>query len=522
MTEPQRLFRIKKVSTKINVFLILKVILIILGLELQACKSDSSRSTDTLTVALGAPPFSTDPLLATDASGMRLVSLIYQGLVKIGSDLKPSPDLAYKWKVEKKNYTFYIKKNTKFSDGSPIKCRDIERSIKAYQSDKTPFKSAFSPIQNTTCTDNEKDIVFRFSLSSPSAKFLVADLPVLKIFKNQLGTGAFKLQNKENLKYTLSPNDYYKEVQPYNLELNFLKDDFARFLKTYKGEIDVAPNSIPFEKVNSFHKTKFKIIERPSLSTSYLLINHKNENLKDKNFRQVLYNGIGIEDIIKNRFNHHVTLAKSLLTPEHPYFAKPLLDIKVDAGKRLNLTRPLKLKTSNARQSIETGKIIAQKLRDIGIPTQLQSFEWGTFYRDIKSGNYDLALMKWVGVVDPDQYNVAFHSDEFPPGRNRGFYKDKTIDELLKRSEDFYDFSSRKKIYDEIQIKIFNDLAIIPLWHENQIHIIHPRIKYYTVNPMGDFTSLLNLKIKDKTRFQSENKGKGQSKGQSNSKGQNP
>lgn len=449
-------------------------------------------------MALGAPPFSTDPLLATDASGMRFVSLIYQGLVRIGSDLKPTKDLAYKWDVDENKYTFYIKKTTKFSNGSSLACEDLLQSISAYQSDVTPFKSAFKPIQNPTCKTSGEDIILKFNLPSPSAKFLVADLPVLKIFKKNLGTGPFSLKSKENLKYLLSPNKHFKTPQNYSLELHFLKDDFARFLKTYKGEIDIAPNSIPFEKVSSFDKSDFKIIERPSLSTSYLLINHKNQNLKDKSFRAAVYKGVGIKDIIKNRFDNHVTLAKSLLTPEHPYFAEALSTLEVSSGEKLKLTRPLVLKTSNARQSIETGKIIAQKLRDIGLPTQLQSFEWGTFYRDIKSGNYDLALMKWVGVIDPDQYNIAFHSEEFPPGRNRGYYKNVKIDHFLDLSKSLFKFEDRKKIYDDIQIQIFKDLAIIPLWHENQIHIVHPRIKNYSVNPMGDFSSFLNLKVMDK------------------------
>jgi peptide/nickel transport system substrate-binding protein len=130
------------------------------------------------------------------------------------------------------------------------------------------------------------------------------------------------------------------------------------------------------------------------------------------------------------------------------------------------------------------------------VPVQVQSFEWGTFYRDIKSGNYDLALMKWVGVIDPDQYNIAFHSNEFPPGRNRGYYSNTKVDSLLDEARSIVDTEKRLDYYKKIQTLIYKELAILPLWHENQIHIVHPRIENYKVNAMGDFMPLVDITVK--------------------------
>jgi len=463
-----------------------------------SCKTQKKRPTSEVSVALGAPPFSLDPLMSTDATGMRLLSLTHQGLVKIGYDLKAEPDLAKSWIINKNNYTFYIDKNTRFSDGSPLLCKHIIKSIEAYQSERTPFKRAFKPIVENSCSIKGDELILKLKLQSPSAKFLLSDLPVLKFMgPNKIGSGPYLLKSKEPTLYTFTPNKYFSQKVNHSLKFYFLKDDFSRFLKTYKGEIDVAPNSIPFEKVNSFKDTPYNVIERPSLSTSYLLINFKNPRLKNLKVRKAFYTGIDIPDLVENRFENHVTLAKSLLSPEHPYFSKDLSVMKHAYARLDKKPGLLTLKTSNSRQSIETGKIIAQKLRDLGMPVQVQSFEWGTFYRDVKSGNYDLALMKWVGVIDPDQYNIAFHSSEFPPGRNRGYYSNEIIDNLLDRARTVTDFKERHELYKKVQNIIFNDLAIIPLWHENQIHVVHPRIKDYKVNPMGDFSSLVNLTVKE-------------------------
>lgn len=426
-----------------------------------------------------------------------MVSLLYQGLVRVGPDMSPIGDLAEKWNVIDDKFTFYISNKSRFSDGSLLTCSDILRSIKAFQSDKTPFKAAFKKINTVKCLTNKEFYILTFLYPSMAEKFLLADLPVLKIFKNSLGSGPFVL-TEENPSFSLiKPNKYYPNPQNYSLKFFYLKDDFARFLKVYKGEIDISPNSLPFEKLNSFKNSSFQVYETPSLSTSYLLINFKNLFLNDLDLRKKIYRSLDLTSLAQNRFENHVTIAKSLLFPSHPYYSPSLKNIHFDSLKKTKLLRsPLVFKTSNSRQSIENGKIIAQSLRANGIPVVLQSYEWGTYYKDVKQGNYDLALMKWVGVVDPDIYNIAFHSKEFPPGRNRGYYKSTSLDKMLDDASKIKNSAKRKIKYREIQDFVFKNLAIIPLWHENQIHILHPRIQGYKANPMGDFYPLLNLSIK--------------------------
>ncbi len=453
------------------------------------------KDSNLISVALGSPPSSINPTKATDATGMRLVSLIYQGLVRIGLDLKPTSDLAHTWKTKGKTHTFYISSKINFSDGSPLSCQDLKQSILNFQNKQCPFNSVFKDITNITCFKNDVDFVLSFNTPTNSEKFLLADLPVLKIQKGSLGTGAYTISENKPTHTTLKKNPFYSNPQKYNIKLFYIKDDLARFLKIYKGEIDIAPNSIPIEKVRSFLKTPLMVLEKPSLSTTYLLINFKNKALKSLAVRKKIYQALNIPELVTHRFDNHVTLAKSLLSPEHPYYSINLNSIHHTSNDE-NLSIPtLIFKTSNARQTRETAKIMMHTLKTQKIKTSLKSFEWGTFYKDIKNGRFDIALMKWVGVVDPDIYNIAFNSNEFPPGRNRGYYTNPELDKILNLGRLSKNQSKRIQTYKTAQDIVFKNLAIIPLWHENQIHIVHPRLKNYKLNPMGDFTSFLNLSI---------------------------
>ena len=122
---------------------------------------------------------------------------------------------------------------------------------------------------------------------------------------------------------------------------------------------------------------------------------------------------------------------------------------------------------------------------------KLESYEWGVFYRDIQNGRFDAALMKWVGVMDPDIYRVAFHSKNFAPsGRNRSFYANQELDRLLDKAVPILEERRRKAVYDKIQEIVARDVVIIPLWHDQEIAVVKAGVKGYSLPDNGDFSSL--------------------------------
>ena len=108
-----------------------------------------------------------------------------------------------------------------------------------------------------------------------------------------------------------------------------------------------------------------------------------------------------------------------------------------------------------------------------------------------------MALMKWVGVTDPDIYRIAFYSDnEAPRGRNRSFYKNKTLDHLLEQGFQTPGLEKRKEIYDKIQKIISDNYVVIPLWHDKEVSILKRNIENYHVRFNGDFLSLTSVQKK--------------------------
>ena len=231
---------------------------------------------------------------------------------------------------------------------------------------------------------------------------------------------------------------------------------------------------------------------------SYILLNLRDPVLQKLEVRQALARSIQRDELIKYKFYDQATEATSILTPNHSYFNSQLVNLPYDLDWARSTIRSLglenhqlTLKTSNSPQAVENGKVLAYQMKRSGLAMQVQSYEWGTFYSDVKKGSFQLATMRWVGTVDPDIYRLAFHSTEKPPGRNRGSYQNLRLDRLLAEGTRAEDVLVRKKIFLEVQKIVQDDLAIIPLWYDRQIAVARKVVKDYQPDQTGEYYPLL-------------------------------
>ena len=482
-------------------------------------------STQKVTVALGSAPRTLDPRKATDANGMRITDLLFQSLVRVGSKGEVLPSVAQSWSYQNKVYTFYLHPHITFSNGRKLAKEDILFSFSEY-SKNSPFSSAFQIIESVKVTKNKK-FVLTLKLKQASAKFLKSDLPVLKILpkkevlsneanfqKNPIGSGPFKLKSQSPSEIILSarlPSPSLNGdpwVQPKIDEVVFkiIRDEFTRTQKIWKGEVDIAQSELSFEKVEPFLKEtdRFQVFRKPGLSTTYLLLNLKDECFKQKKARKAMMFSIDRSQIIQFKLKGFAHSAVTLLNPNNFFFNSQIKNLPYDLQNSQNLFKSLlpvckktfSFKTSNARSAIQHAKVLALQLKKAGWKIRMESFEWGTFYGDLNAGGFEIALLKWVGVVDPDIYRVAFHSEEQAPvGRNRGFYANKSLDSLLEKGITEMNPQKRRKIYFSAQEILQKDLPFIPLWHEEQISVVKKGILNYDLSSKGDFYYLTRISL---------------------------
>ena len=513
----------KKLLFLLLIFSVLCVLYFLFNLNIKEQALSSQDNKKHVVVALGSEPRTLDPRKATDANGMRIVDLLFQSLVRIGPHLETLPSAAQRWSYKDKTYTFFIDKYLTFSNGRKISKEDILFSFEEYRSEKSPFSSAFKIIESVGVEEKEEQFVLKIKLKTESAKFLSSDLPVLKILpreevlsagpdfqKKPIGTGAFKLKTRDSSQLVLGARAggvFTPKIDEVTFKI--IRDDFTRFQKMLNKEIDIAQSEISFQKINRFldEKDHFQVFRRPGLSMTYLLINFRDECLKKKDMRKVVALSLDRSKIIQHKLNSFARVATTILGSNNFFFNKDITNLSYDPKQSVDIfsrlpvschQKTFSLKTSNARSAMDHGKVLALQLKKVGLKIKIESFEWGTFYGDLNAGRFQLALLKWVGAIDPDIYRLAFHSKEHPPkGRNRGFYSNKLLDQLLDQGITTMDREKRRIIYNQVQKIIHEDLVFIPLWHEDQITVVQKNVLNYHLSDNGDFRYLMKI-IKDK------------------------
>jgi len=114
--------------------------------------------------------------------------------------------------------------------------------------------------------------------------------------------------------------------------------------------------------------------------------------------------------------------------------------------------------------------VMQQQLRQVGIALDIRTFESATFMADVVSGAFQLYSLRWIGGnEDPDIFDTAFHSRNFPPaGRNRSFYSNPRVDSLIDQARRETDQDVRKKLYAEIQEILAKMFRRSNLWYPQQ------------------------------------------------------
>ena len=143
--------------------------------------------------------------------------------------------------------------------------------------------------------------------------------------------------------------------------------------------------------------------------------------------------------------------------------------------------------------------MIQEQLRQVGILVEIQSLEWGTFFSDVKKGNFQLYGLTWVGISDPDIFYHAFHSASAPPdGANRGGYSDARVDRLTEAARREPSREKRREMYREVQRILARDLPVFPLWAGRNLLVRDRRLEGFALTPDESYPPVRGMRIADR------------------------
>ena len=447
-------------------------------LLLGGCRTSGSSSEPDgyLLVGIESKPLHLDPRYSTDANSARIGGLIYNSLLRADANSQLQPELASSWRrLDDRTYVFDLRQNVTFHNGKPLTAADVKFTYESILQAKSrsPKRALLKPLQ---VIDQLGPYRLRFHLTAPHAPFLeqftLGIVPASSAEDGAsspappVGSGPFILESiRSGETVTLKANPSYWEEKPGIAGLNFkvVPDAMVRVLEFKKGSIgfmqnDLEPDVLPWLKEN----TDAEIETHQGTTFQYIGINLTHPILKHKQVRQALALAIDRDRIIRHLIKDLGTPASGLLSPlnwaydgsarqwpHDPEKAKALLD---EAGFRDPdgdgpLPRfKLSFKSTNIDLRRRIAEALKEQLNSVGIELELRTYEWGTFFSDIKKGNFHLYSLAWVGIQDPDIYYQIFHSSSVPPnGDNRGRYSNTQVDRLFEKGRTAIGHNGRER-----------------------------------------------------------------------------
>jgi peptide/nickel transport system substrate-binding protein len=471
---------------------------------------------DTVVVAIEVPITTSDPRAAVSNYDSKLTRIVASGLTAVDTiDLKWRHELAAKIdRVDALTIDVTVRDDARFSDGSPVTAADVAGTYMSVLSPDSTSGSHKMLSDRFSSVEVLAPQVARFHLKAQLATFesdidygIVSFHDGMPRSDDVIGAGPYVLRELDSTSAWLEPNPYYFGARPQlpNVEIKFVRDAAARLLMVVGGSADLIQNAIRPDLVAAIRdRPRVRVQTSPGAILTYLMMNNDDPVLGRREVRQAIAFAIDRPAIIRAKFGGLAVLATGLLAPMNWAYIGDVPRYDHDLGlrdpdgdgplPRLHLV----YKTSADTFRVAIARTIAAQLSEVGIAVEVRSFEFATFFADIKKGAYQIASMQTTDITDPDFYFMYFHSSWIPTpanpdGFNRWRYRNAQVDRLTTSGREEIDQDRRKQLYAEVQRQVATDVPVVPLWHEDNIVLTNASVQGYTITPNARLIGLRNV-----------------------------
>ncbi|EOD8955124.1 oligopeptide ABC transporter substrate-binding protein OppA [Klebsiella aerogenes] len=472
---------------------------------------------------------------------------LFEGLVIGDLNGHPVPGVAESWdNKDFKVWTFHIRKDAKWSDGSPVTAQDFVYSWQRLADPKTasPYASylQYGHVANVDeiiagkkpATDLGvkaiDDKTFEVTLSEPVPYFYkllvhpsVSPVPKAAIEKygekwtqpaNIVTNGAYKLKDwVVNERIVLERNtNYWDNAKTVINQVTYLpiSSEVTDVNRYRSGEIDMTYNNMPIEL---FQKLKKEIPKEvhvdPYLCTYYYEINNQKAPFTDVRVRTALKLALD-RDIIVNKVKNQGDLPAYSYTPPYtdgmklvePEWFKWSQEKRNEEAKKLlaeagytadkPLTFNLLYNTSDLHKKLAIAVASIWK-KNLGANVKLENQEWKTFLDSRHQGTFDVARAGWCADYnEPTSFLNTMLSDS---SNNTAHYKSPAFDKIIGDTLQVTDEAKRAELYAQSEQQLDKDSAIVPVYYYVNARLVKPWVGGYTGKDPLDNIYVKNLYI---------------------------
>ncbi len=476
---------------------------------------------------------SVDPQVVEDVSGAEIVRDLFEGLMNQDADGNLVPGVATGFEANEANdvYTFTLRDNAKWSDGTPVTAHDF---VFAWQRAVNPeLASPYAWYMELMSIENAKEIIagekpieelgveavddrtLRVNLSEPLPYFATmtthsTTFPAPKHVIEEHGAewtkpgnivsnGAYVLTEhvpsersvrERNPMYWDNENTIVDKTVA--LVINDENQALTRYLAGELDRTEVPAGQFPRLK----QEYPDEAISFPRLCNYYYTFNLSDsgpEAFKDQRVRHALSLAVDRKIIVENilaggqpeayTFTPGATAGFEI--PENPV-ATMTQSERDDLARELlqqagyGSDNPLKFdmiyNTSEAHNKIAVAMSQMWKQK-LGVEASLANMEWKTFLDTRGAQNFELARGAWCGDYNEASTFLDLLTSE--SGYNDGKYSNAKVDELMRQAKSS---SDPQPLYSEVEFILSNEMPVIPIYHYAGVYMLDDDLGGWPVN----------------------------------------
>jgi peptide/nickel transport system substrate-binding protein len=444
-----------------------------------------------------------DPANEYDYGTATLDLLIFQGLYGYPNGAKLEPVLATKCvaKAGNKAWTCGLKKNLKFSDGSPLTSADVKWTFDRVQKIKGD-QGIYALLSNLASTTTNGPSSVTFHLKSPqstwpfilatSAGYIVPKsmYPADKIRDNsqsQMGSGPYELTkytSGQQAVFKANPNYNGPKPKSDNLIINYYSKSSTMKLALQRGEIDMAFRDFTPTEIGSLqHASGIKVHLGNGVVIRYLVFNPTRAPTNKLAVRKAIAYLMPRQTIASRVYHGLVQPLYSMVPagiPGHidafataygraPNAAKAKAVLKA-AGVATPVPIDIWWTPSHyGDASADEYAEIQRALNGSGLfKVTLKSAEWAQ-YSASPGKRYNAFQLGWFpDYVDGEDYIVPFYQ---PNNFMANGYNSPKMNALIKKEYAATSTPARLNVLKQAQIQSTKDVPIIPYWQGKMIAV---------------------------------------------------
>jgi peptide/nickel transport system substrate-binding protein len=463
---------------------------------------------------------SLNPLYGAATAGSNdLDALLFEPLVRVLPSGSVQGRLASHWDVtpDGRTYTFTIRPNARWSDGTPVTADDVVFTVRTVQDPQFPgtvLNQSWKDIIATAVDPNQ----VRFALPGHNAGFL-ANLELLAIVPghllagkpmaelasaspnlNPVGTGPFRLVANLGDRIELERNPFaWRRPWLDTMTIRSFPSQSAALDALDRGQIDGLANLTPSGAAQEQANKQVSVLTASTYQYAELLLNLKSDEpyFQDVKVRQAIAKAIDrtaiIFDVLGGQavpddgpIPRSIGWAYDSATQQpgyDPTAAGKLLD---DAGWALvngirtkgTVTLSFGLTVSSDVPPYErVAAKIADQLAQVGIIAEVRPVTTASLIHDyLNPRTFDMTLTAFDNGPDPDVYTFWHSSQSHIGGFNfSGMKKNVFIDSDLEAGRNTLDLTARAKAYMTFQEDFAKEIPAVFLYSPRYVMAISRR-----------------------------------------------